>query len=72
MDLLTRAASLVLCPHFIDEFTKAQKVGLVVTASIKGQKWDLKQVIMTSKPVFSSAALVVSNLNYARANFGEK
>ena len=41
LGLLTRAPSLVLCPHFIDEDTKAQKVGLVDTAGVKGQNWDL-------------------------------
>ena len=63
LGLLTRAPSLVLCPHFIDEDTEAQKVGLVGTAGVKGQNWDLHQVFMTSKPLFSSAVLVVSNLS---------
>ena len=63
LGLLTRAPSLVLCPHFIDEDTEAQKVGLVGTAGVKGQNGDLYQVFMTSKPLFSSAVLVVSNLS---------
>lgn len=63
LDLLTRAPSLVLCLHFIDEDAKAQKVGLVVIAGVKGQKWDLNQVFVTFKPVFSSAVVVVSNLS---------
>ena len=63
LGLLARAPSLVLCPHFIDEDTKAQKVGLVGTAGAEGQNWDLHQAFMTSKPLSSNAVLVVSNLS---------
>lgn len=63
---LARAPSLVLCPHFIDEDTKAQKVGLVVVLVLRDINWDLHQAFMTSKPLFSSNVLSEQLVNLVK------